>query len=90
MERISTVETARAVRMRPWISPPIFSGESAGRGEGTAELEVCAAETAVAVRRKSAVVRLAGKLKGLGVIWRDYRCLEKNKLRNMWIFLIVG
>lgn len=63
------METARAVRTRPWISPPVLSAESAGRGESTGELVVCAAATAaVAVRRKSAVVRLAGKLKVLGVI----------------------
>jgi len=46
-----------------------LSAESAARGERTAELVVCAAAAAVvAVRRKSAVVRLAGKLKVLGAI----------------------
>lgn len=66
--RSDTVETARAVRTRPWISAPILS--NAGRGESSSELKAATAAVAVAVavRRKSAVLRLAGKLKSFSAI----------------------
>lgn len=60
------METARAVRTRPWISAPILS--NAGRGESSSELKAATAAVAVAVRRKSAVLRLAGKLKSFSAI----------------------
>lgn len=50
------METARAVRTMPWIWE-----------ERSSELAVATAAVA-AVRRKMAVVRLAGKLKGFGAI----------------------
>lgn len=61
------------VRTKPWIT-----ADKAGRGgESSSELAACTEATTVAVaaavRRKRVVLRLAGKLKGLGVISLDLR-----------------
>ena len=68
MERKRTVETARAVRTRPWIS----AENEEVTGDSSSDLAACAAvaavAVAVAVKRRRAIRRLAGKLKSLGVI----------------------